>query len=134
MVWRKRAIIFGCIGLCICWVYHERNNDVILAASAKKYAGDVKWVCGKACQVRRIREGKVLIDFGNAYPKQSFTAVFTPGAYADVCREQGQIKVGDWISVRGIIDLYAGCPEIRVYEDWNVLVNPQSPDYSPADQ
>lgn len=129
---QKTKVGAGQVVLVIAFLFGgNRNPDVIVAGSAKHYAGQSKSVVGKVSQIKRIREGKVLVDFGDAYPKQNFTAVFTPEAYADVRREQGGIKVGDWVSVHGIIDLYGGCPEIRVYGEENVSVNPYSPDYSP---
>ena len=119
---QKTRLYVGLIVLGIAFVSSEqRNKDVILDGSAKHYAGQSKWVVGKVSQIKRVREGKVLVDFGDVYPKQTLTAVFTPEAYSDVLREQGQMKIGSLMSVHGMIDLYAGCPEIRVSQEWDVI-------------
>ena len=135
LLWQKTPkvplAIFLILGaFAFTWFYHERSH-VILAADAKRHAGETKYVLGKVCQIKRVREGKVLVDFGDVYPNQVFTAVFSPQAYAEVRKEQGGIKVGDWVSVHGIIDLYDEAPEIRVFYESDVSVNPDSPDYSP---
>jgi hypothetical protein len=139
LLWKQflQSPLAGCAWLLVLvalgWriVHDLPNKDIVLAADARKHAGETKHVLGKVCQIKRVREGKVLVDFGDAYPKQSFTAVFTPQAYKDVCEEQGEIKVGGWLAVHGIIDLYDGRPEIRVYDELDVHVNQEDPDYSP---
>ena len=56
----------------------------------------------------------VLVYFGDFYPRQNFTAVFTPEAYADVREEHGGIKLGDVVSVHGVIQLHEGHPQMII--------------------
>ena len=53
-----------------------------MVADARKHIGEERHVGGEVFGIKHLPNGKVLVDFGDFYPRQSFTAVLTPEAYA----------------------------------------------------
>lgn len=85
---------------------------VYSTTEAAKQIGHYDTIIGKVAEVSISQKGTVFIDFDQAYPKQSFTAVIPA---RDVGRFGGldgfrNHKVG----VTGRLDLFNGKPEIVV--------------------
>src|SRR5208283_602590 len=113
--WSQRAVVFGAVGICVLFiykVYEDRPIDFIQVADAKQHIGD----------------GKVAVDFGDFYPRQSFTAIFTREAYADVREEHGGIKLGDIVTVHGMVDSVDGQPRMTVGNAGDVITETDASD------
>jgi hypothetical protein len=105
------------VGLCFWFIYHvyeEPKLDFISVSDARKHIGEVGHVGGEVFGIKHLRDGRILVDFGDFYPRESFTAVFTAEAYADVCEEHGGVKLGDIVIVHGKIGFYGGRPQMTI--------------------
>jgi hypothetical protein len=105
------------VGLCLWFIHHRYEEDKphsIDVADARKHIGEESFVIGEVFGIKHLGDGKVLVDFGDFHPRQNFTAVFTPEAYADVREEHGGIKLGDVVSVHGVIKSFEGHPQMVI--------------------
>ena len=82
---------------------------------AKEYVGKIATVCGKVKGTHVTKSGKVLINFGNEYPNELFTAVIMEedtGKFTDY--NPAEFAFDKKVCVRGRIMDYKGKPEIIV--------------------
>jgi hypothetical protein len=79
---------------------------------ASKEVGKYATITGKVAEVSISETGTVFLDFGGAYPNQSFTAVIPAGESSSFI-ELGAYR-GRSVDVTGRVHLYRGKPEIVV--------------------
>jgi hypothetical protein len=129
--WTQRAVFIGAIGISLLFVYKvykDRPRDFVQVADAKNHIGEVTHICGKVFGIKPLRDGKVIVDFGDFYPRQKFTAIFTHDAYADVREEHGGIKLGDIVTVHGVVDSVDGLPRMIVGNAGDVITETDASD------
>ena len=88
-------------------------DDKIAAKDARTHAGKTAIVCGKVAQVRhadRLKGAPTFLNFDQAYPDQSFTALIwgTDRAKFDPAPETFE---GKRVCVRGLVAIYKGKPQ-----------------------
>jgi hypothetical protein len=129
--WTQQAVAIGAIAICVLFVYKvykDSPRDFVQVTDAKNHIGEVTHICGKVYDIKPLRDGKVLVDLGDFYSKQKFTAIFTREAYADVREEHGGIKLGDVVTVHGMVDSLAGQPRMIVANADDIITKTDASD------
>jgi DNA/RNA endonuclease YhcR with UshA esterase domain len=90
-----------------------RTPVVVSDAQAEQHIGQDVTVEGVVTAVSTSRKGNTFINFGGAYPNQTFTGWIPAGT---PLATDGSISTlqGKKIKITGRIELYRGKPEIRV--------------------
>jgi len=90
----------------------ERPTAAYTDADAAKHVGEEATVTGKVLSIGTSKQGNVYINFGDAFPRQTFSGVI---------RAKDLQKVGDpkkfdghAVAVTGKIELYNGKPQIVI--------------------
>jgi DNA/RNA endonuclease YhcR with UshA esterase domain len=86
---------------------------VVSDAQAAQYIGQNVTVEGVVTAVSTSRKGNTFINFGGAYPNQTFTG-WIPAGTALATDDSIPMLQGKKIKITGRIELYHGKPEIRV--------------------
>jgi DNA/RNA endonuclease YhcR with UshA esterase domain len=90
------------------------QQRIVSDSSAHAYVGQTVTVEGTVATVHVTRTGTTFLNFGAAYPKQTFTAViFRPAASRFPNPQQWE---GKRVRVTGQVRLYRGKPEIILEE------------------
>lgn len=96
--------------VCFSETLLAQTEIVVSPADAAKHVGEHVTVEGIVVNVFTSKNGNTFVNFGAAYPNQTFTAwIPSSSAAANVSNLDGEK-----IRVTGKIDLYKGKPEIRV--------------------
>ena len=82
--------------------------------SAKYHDGSLQTICGKVTGTHVTKSGAMMLNFGAAYPENSFTAVI----FSDDAPKFKKVKDydGKTICVIGRIKMYKGKPEMVLKE------------------
>lgn len=86
------------------------SQVTVTSAEAKDHVGETIMVQGKVFDVYTSSKGKVLINFDNKFPNQTFTAVINENSTIDV----SAIKSGSILTVSGLIKSFKDKPEIVI--------------------
>lgn len=106
------VFVIACLGLGLVlkknvpWLSQEYGP-----AEASENVGKIIVAGGWVQGVTRSKKGYVYLNFGEPYPRQTFTAVIFP---EDVRRFPKLPSKGDNVYVSGLVELFRGKPQIRV--------------------
>jgi DNA/RNA endonuclease YhcR with UshA esterase domain len=94
------------------------SSEPVSPEAAKNYDGSLITVCGKVFGIHTGQSGVSMLNFGAAYPENTFTAVI----FADDASkfEKAEEYKGKQLCVTGRVKLYKGKAEI-VLKDRNQL-------------
>jgi DNA/RNA endonuclease YhcR with UshA esterase domain len=99
--------------LCLSLPVRAQTPTVIPDTQAQQYIGQNVTVEGVVTTVSTSSKGKAYINFGGAYPNQTFTGWVPAGSplasYASL-----QPLRGKKVKITGKIELYQGKPEIKI--------------------
>lgn len=99
--------------LSLCPLLYAQTPSVISDAQAQQFIGQNVTVEGVVTAVTTSRKGNTFINFGGAYPIQTFTG-WIPAGTQLASDESLQSLRGKTIKITGRIELYRGKPEIRI--------------------
>jgi hypothetical protein len=108
----RHALVLVLATLCLSAPAKADGTAVISDADAKSHVGETGKVEGVVTKVSVGKSGTVFLNFGDAFPKQSFTAMIP----ADQKKSFGDVKrfEGQKVAVNGKIQTYRDKPEIVV--------------------
>ncbi len=97
-------------GLLACAIAVPARAATIRDRDAASHVGQTGTVCGTVASVYRSRRDTTFLDFGAAYPSETFTAVIFDTAMAGFT-QLGKLS-GQKVCVTGPIGSYRGRPEM----------------------
>jgi DNA/RNA endonuclease YhcR with UshA esterase domain len=99
--------------MCLCLPLNAETASIIPDAQASQFIGQNVTVEGVVTAVSTSRKGNTFINFGGAYPHQTFTG-WIPAGTPLAGDESIQALEGKTIKITGRIELYRGKPEIKI--------------------
>lgn len=113
------ALLIGSLGV----VGQARSQELVIRDSeAASHVGQTLTVEGTVASVHVTRSGTTFLNFGAAYPNQTFSAVIFPSAASRFPNPQ-QLE-GKRVRVGGPVRLYRGRPEIILETSGQLVVAP----------
>jgi DNA/RNA endonuclease YhcR with UshA esterase domain len=107
-------LLFAILGLLLCLVASHADKPIVIKDSeAAHYVGKNVEVRGRVVSVTTSPLGTAFINFGGAYPNQTFAGFIAAGSKIATNQRIATLQ-GKIISITGTIELYRGKPEIKV--------------------
>ena len=95
------------------WVVHGTVVETSIdAKDAVKHVGEVAWIMGQIVEVYDFPDGSLNLDIGGKYPNQIFSIYVSSSLVLGTTMDWKRRR-GDWVSVRGKVEMDNGKPEIK---------------------
>ena len=101
-------------GLLVCTIVLPARAATFSDSAAASHVGETGTVCGTVASVYRTRSDTTFLDFGAAYPSETFTAVIFGTAMSGFT---GLAELrGHKVCITGSIGNYRGRPEMILHQ------------------
>ena len=101
------------ISQAILAIAHAQTTTVIPANEAAAHVREYATVEGVVAKVFTSNKGNTFLNFGAAYPNQTFTGWIPPASPVSKSPILSSIE-GKHVKITGRIEMYKGKPEIRI--------------------
>ena len=106
----------GAIRVSETMVVHGKVVETSIdAKEAVNHVGEIAWVDDQITQVYHFPDGSLNLDIGGKYPNWIFS-LYVPSALVSETNMDWKKRRGDWVSVRGKVEMKDGKPEIKIQD------------------
>jgi len=106
----------GAIHVSETMVFHGKVVETSIdAKEAVNHVGEIAWVDDQITQVYHFPDGSLNLDVGGTYPNQIFSIYVSSSLLLGTTMDWKRRR-GDWVSVRGKVEMDNGKPEIKIQE------------------
>jgi DNA/RNA endonuclease YhcR with UshA esterase domain len=112
-----------CIVILTAWLLsalQAQTATVILDSEASQHVGQQVTVEGTVAKVFTSKNGNTFLNFGDAYPNQTFTG-WIPKQSSLADDASLSTLEGKRVRITGTIDLYKGKPEIKIMSEGQLV-------------